>query len=86
MRTSQVIETLKIINNNANCDHCLYGYKSKNECKQDICPVHKALDVAVIIVSSLFKIRKGIYEKAHMFKVLENNDKEKNSEGRNEQQ
>ena len=84
MRTSQVIEILKIIDGNVSCDPCLYGYKSKDECKESICPVHKALEVALIIVSTLFKIRKGLYKRAHMFKPLENYNEEKNLGGRNE--
>lgn len=85
MKTSQVIETLKILNNNANCDHCLYGYGSKDECEEKICPVHKALDVAVIIVSALFEIRKGLHRQARMFKVIEDHNKEKNLGGRNDE-
>ena len=76
MKTSRVIEVLKIIEGNISCDKCMYGYDSKEQCEFPTeCPVKKAVSVAITITEGMFFIRKRMAQNAAKFKSLEETEK-----------
>ena len=73
MKTSRVIEVLKIIRENASCDNCLYGYDSMEDCEFFIteCPVDKALEAGAKIAKMYLDFRRMMARTKEIFKPVE---------------
>ena len=71
MKTSEVIEVLKIIRENASCDNCLYGYDSMEDCEFFIteCPVDKALEAGTKMSQMYYDFRKGMARTRELCKI-----------------